>query len=414
MRFSVVTYGSEGDTRPFVALSRGLMDAGHEVRFFAEPSTIGSAHAHGVPVEALAGDLKSSLPMSDPSRELRNSDVIKAVVAALRVVNANTASWMRSVSEHARTSDAILFAGLASPMAQAVAEELRMPAVNLCLQPTSPTRDFASSMLPPVKLPGWVNSLSHRASPHALLRLLFGRSAEAARATIFGKSPRRGRRREFPILYGISPLLVRRPRDWPDTHRICGHWPLPATGWQPPSDLLDFLSDGPAPIYVGFGAVSSFIRRRGLAAITAAIAGRRALFYPGWSTITPAMLPGNFFVVGDTPHPWLFPRCSMVIHHCGAGTTHTAARAGVPSIPLPVGVDQFFWAGRLAAAGVAAKYVRATNIDAQSIANMIGFAERDEVRARAKALGAAMAEEDGIGDAVRAIEAQIAGTAAWR
>jgi hypothetical protein len=186
--------------------------------------------------------------------------------------------------------------------------------------------------------------------------------------------------------------------------QICGHWALPSNDWQPPSDLLDFLAAGAPPIYVGFGAVSSFIRQRGLTEIATAIAGRRALFYPGWSKITSALLPGNFFVVGDTPHTWLFPRASMVIHHSGAGTTHSAARAGVPSIALPVGADQFFWAGRLAAAGVAPKYIRATKIDARSLARMIDFAEGDGVRRRARALGAAMAEESGVAAAVKAIE----------
>ncbi|MGH8200950.1 MAG: hypothetical protein ACREVO_11400 [Steroidobacteraceae bacterium] len=36
MRFTVVTYGSEGDTRPFVALCCGLIASGHEVRLFAK------------------------------------------------------------------------------------------------------------------------------------------------------------------------------------------------------------------------------------------------------------------------------------------------------------------------------------------------------------------------------------------
>ena len=32
LRLSVVTVGSEGDTRPLAALCRGLLDRGHEVR----------------------------------------------------------------------------------------------------------------------------------------------------------------------------------------------------------------------------------------------------------------------------------------------------------------------------------------------------------------------------------------------
>ena len=61
VRFSVVTYGSEGDTRPFVAISRGLINAGHEVQLFAEQSSVYIAQAHGIPFETFAGDVKATL-----------------------------------------------------------------------------------------------------------------------------------------------------------------------------------------------------------------------------------------------------------------------------------------------------------------------------------------------------------------
>jgi hypothetical protein len=70
-----------------------------------------------------------------------------------------------------------------------------------------------------------------------------------------------------------------------------------------------------------------FDQRRLLKEIFAAVAGRRALFYPGWSGMDTASLPVNFLVVGDTPHSWLFPQTSLVVHHGGSGTAHSAARA---------------------------------------------------------------------------------------
>jgi hypothetical protein len=70
-------------------------------------------------------------------------------------------------------------------------------------------------------------------------------------------------------------------------------------------------------------------------------------FYPGWSGAESLNLPTNFCIIGDTPHDWLFPRTSLVIHHGGSGTTHSAARAGVPSVVLPFAADQFFWAEQL-------------------------------------------------------------------
>ena len=406
MRFTVVTYGSEGDTRPLVALCRGLMDAGHQVMLFAEQSTLGSAHAQGVPVQALAGDIKATLPMDNPSQELRGGDLWKSIKDGLSAVKSNTGAWMRVVADHARTSDAILFSSLAVLVGHAIAQELKKPGIAVWLQPWSPTREFASPLLPPVKLPAWINLLSYRVGQAFMVRS-YGKATEAARMDVFGHGARAKITLDFPMLYGFSRHLVPRPKDWPENHQICGYWALPPMEWQPPSELLGFLAAGPPPIYVGFGSVSSFIRKKGLNKIAAAIAGRRALFYPGWSKITPEILPKNFFFIGDTPHAWLFPRTSMVIHHCGAGTAHTAARAGVPSVPLPVGADQLFWAGRLAAAGVAPKYMRGTRIESGGLSRMIEFAEQDTVRQRAKALGAIMSEEDGVKTAVAAIEAQV-------
>jgi sterol 3beta-glucosyltransferase len=226
MRFTVATYGSEGDTRPFVALSRELMDAGHEVHLFAEQSSIGIAHTHAVTAYTLGGDIKSTLPLDRPSQQLRARDVMRATKDGLRLVNANVAEWMRALSEDARRSDAILFAGFASPVAQVVAQELNIPGIALWLQPTTQTPDFASPVLPPLRLPGWLNSLSYRVSPEAMIMRMYGKSTNAACAAVFDTSARRRIDRRFPILYGFSRHLVPRPREWPATHQICGHWPL--------------------------------------------------------------------------------------------------------------------------------------------------------------------------------------------
>ena len=46
------------------------------------------------------------------------------------------------------------------------------------------------------------------------------------------------------------------------------------------------------------------------------------------------------------PHEWIFPQCSCVIHHGGAGTLARTLQSGVPSIIVPIlkWADQAFWA----------------------------------------------------------------------
>jgi sterol 3beta-glucosyltransferase len=258
--------------------------------------------------------------------------------------------------------------------------------------------------LPPGKLPGWLNRASHR-FVNAMLWRAFRKATNAARASVCGLPARERVWTEHPILYGVSPSLLPQPHDWPPQARICGQWRPPgAREWSAPKPLADFLSAGEAPIYIGFGSMAGFDRRKLGEALIGAVGGRRALFYPGWSGIDGNALPANFHVVGETPHEWLFPRTSMVVHHGGAGTSHSAARAGVPSVVVPFAADQFFWADRLAKRGIAPAAVQGKRVSAAALARAIDFASRAQVRTRAAAIGAAMAQEDGLGEAVRTIE----------
>jgi len=404
LRFTVVTYGTEGDTRPLAAVCSGLMEAGHDVHLFADRSTLATAERLGVASTPLAGDMRQAAePNAALARLMKNGGGVQRMTRAVaRLANTHTAAWMECVLEDARSSDVVLFSSIASYVGLSVGECLDIPAIGLGLWPTSPTREFASPLLRPWQMPGWLNLVSH----HAVNRLLwrhFRTSLNEARRKIAGQPERRTMWRRYPILYGISRHLVPQPKDWAAEWQICGAWRIPDGPWTPPEDLAEFIASGDPPIYVGFGSMGGFGKRRLLAAIIDAVAGRRAIFYPGWSGIEPSELPSNFFIVGETSHSWLFPRMSMVIHHGGAGTSHAAAHAGVPSIVIPFAGDQFFWAHRLGSAGVAPAYVEHRKIDAAALARAISFAERDDVRARAKELGALMAQEDGVRNAVESI-----------
>src|SRR6185437_1523287 len=53
------------------------------------------------------------------------------------------------------------------------------------------------------------------------------------------------------------------------------------------------------------------------------------------------------------PQAEVLPRCSLAVHHAGAGTTFGILAHGLPSVALPQGADNFAIADRLAAAGAA-------------------------------------------------------------
>lgn len=57
---------------------------------------------------------------------------------------------------------------------------------------------------------------------------------------------------------------------------------------------------------------------------------------PGVSDQEGLSVPQNIFVTDYVPHYYLFPRCAVVIHHGGLGTTSAAINAGVPMVSCPV------------------------------------------------------------------------------
>ena len=112
--------------------------------------------------------------------------------------------------------------------------------------------------------------------------------------------------------------------------------------------------------------------------------------------------------IGDTPHDWLFPRTSLVIHHGGSGTTHSAARAEVPSVVLPFAADQFFWAGQLRRTGIAPAAASGPKVTSIILSRAIDVAQTAEMRERASAVGATMRAEDGLAKAVDRVHALLA------
>ena len=75
----------------------------------------------------------------------------------------------------------------------------------------------------------------------------------------------------------------------------------------------------------------------------------------GWSNISfrSPETEQRVLVVKGAPHDYLLPRCRVLLHHAGAGTCAAALRAGVPSVCLPVMLDQPYNAGHLYRLGVA-------------------------------------------------------------
>ena len=91
-------------------------------------------------------------------------------------------------------------------------------------------------------------------------------------------------------------------------------------------------------------------------------------------------------------------RTAAVVHHAGAGTTGAGLRAGVPAVPVPVLVDQPFWAERLHRLGVAPPPLPMNELSTDTLTDALrACLERPSYRERAAVLARRIGAEDGAG-----------------
>ena len=109
--------------------------------------------------------------------------------------------------------------------------------------------------------------------------------------------------------------------------------------------------------------------------------------------------------IGAVDHRALFPRAGLVVHHGGSGTTHAVCAAGAPSLVIPHVGDQPYWADRLQRLGVAPppQPVRGLRADRLADAALAAAGDRS-MKERAQLLATELADEDGLGVAVAALE----------
>ncbi|HTI26463.1 MAG TPA: nucleotide disphospho-sugar-binding domain-containing protein, partial [Kutzneria sp.] len=109
---------------------------------------------------------------------------------------------------------------------------------------------------------------------------------------------------------------------------------------------------------------------------------RRVILARGWADLDVE----DCFVIGDVNQQALFPRVAAVVHHGGAGTTHTAARAGAPQVVVPQIGDQPQFAARVAELGIGAAHDGPTPTH-ESLSAAFAIALSPETASRAGEVG---------------------------
>ena len=210
-------------------------------------------------------------------------------------------------------------------------------------------------------------------------------------------------------LVAVDPVFCPTFSEWQPQHHACGFLNLPTENdnWSINPDLQEFLNTGSAPVYMTFGSLQQAVPEWSMNLFIEAcqLAGCRAIIQTSSAKYPENSQQENIFFIGKHPHQPLFKHCSMIVHHGGAGTTHSASISGCPSIVIPFMDEQSFWAKTLENKAIAPKVLPANKANAQQLAIRIKeVLENKNYRLNANKIGATIQSHNGVKKAVKLIE----------
>jgi sterol 3beta-glucosyltransferase len=410
MLITILAAGSRGDTQPYLALGMALKKTGHTVRVATFENYADFVKGCGLEFYPIRGDV--SLVVANESGAKKADNPLK-VFLSFNKLKSYLFDLQKDFFEACAGSDVVVYHPGAA-IGYFAAQNLKVPSVLALPFPMTPTREYPALLFYDMpRLGRGFNLLTHKILEQIMWSAAGGPVRQFLK-TEFGNVPAgfgcpypKQTRRDLPTVVSCSNFVFPETQDWPEHVHHTGYWFLDEeAGWTPPADLLDFLRNGPPPVYVGFGSVGDAAQAaRTTDLVLAALkrAGQRGILATGWDGMSKLEnLPEEFFILESAPHSWLFPRMAAVVHHGGAGTTAAGLRAGVPSIIIPHSNDQFAWGRRVHELGVGSN-IRRKNLTAEKLSDAITFALAEEIKETAKDLGRKIQSENGAEAAAKII-----------
>jgi rhamnosyltransferase subunit B len=362
--FLLLTLGSLGDIRPFLALGTALHNAGCQVHLMTTPNFQPLVEGAGLIFEPFGTIEQYEAVFQNPETWNPNRP-LEIVWSELMVPNLERVrQWMtsfRTIADVTVMTHSIMFPFV--DLARADGMKRRVWLVSLYPATFRASSDHIA--LGPIQIPAWI--------PASWKQRIWRWLDEKYMNPIL--NPAINQAREACGLSQISSffnhvqrdpdgLLMLYP-DWYSNHRPDGAKQLFQAGFfrykknttadVPHLDeaLQDFLRASNKPV-VAFSAGSEnrhadvFYRRAIEAVQRLQIRGVMVTTQQG---LLPKQLPDDVIWRASVPFDALFPQVAVVVHHGGIGTLAEAFHAGVPQLIVPFAYDQFDNAMRIRAAG---------------------------------------------------------------
>ena len=409
MRALLTSHGSTGDIYPVIALGKAMLDAGHEVRFATVPFFQKEVERAGLEFIPLPPDWNQD----QLSEAMRNLSRTRNPVRLLQKIYKQSIPFIGELMERLEAAmqdcDLVVSSYLFAHF-RVLAQKKKKPFAvitfshNVVPDPSYPPFPIAKLWLMPRFAQKLWNRLLWRASDRFIL---------AALNRTMGKHLRRAGRPRIKYfmmnpgdlaLVAVSKKLLQPNGFKEGAFQFTGY-----LRWQSEEDpelekrIVAFTEAQKVPILT-FGSVSfdeteslmhRFLRRWP--------SGKKLILQTGWAGLTLLEDLPEILVVGKVSHDQLFQHGSAIIHHGGAGTTASALHAGVPQVIIPHFGDQFLWAREVRKLGAGIR-IRRKRWPERLSAAVQYVEESAALPAQAHELASTLAQEDGPGNAVQALE----------
>jgi len=383
-----------------LALALALKKAGCRVLLAAPPENRPFVEAFGCPFTALGNDFMAL------SSSMTGAHTLKAAAAFHRYVLNEVRIQFARLPEIISGADLVIGAALVFGL-PTVAEWKRIPYrfVATCPQ-LMPSRAHPVVGVWSQHLPQWANRLTWQA--YALLDRLDLRPVLNDYRKRLGLEPVAATSLHHLlgrcVIVASDPKLAPVPADTSIPWVQTGYLHLEQEGGLD-KKIESFLAEGPPAIYAGFGSMPE----KDMMCLVPMVlsAARRAncrVVFPIERGRVSVPNAGDCFFAGNVPHRFLFPRLAAVIHHGGAGTTSTAAWAGVPQIIIPHILDQYYWADRIHRTGLGPEPVWRFGLSKDRLtAAILECLANEGITYRARKAAVEIKNGDSIGRAVRLV-----------
>ncbi|CAE7179980.1 apg-12 [Symbiodinium necroappetens] len=422
MKCAVCNVGTRGDLQPLIALGLGLQKKGWDVVVISEERIRPLVEEFDLEFRSIAGDSTGIIFEQEYAEMLAKGKLM----AMMQETQKRKATWyeqfLTDLVDKTKDIQMIISGPLVYSETYCVAEKLGVPWIPVLYGPLYPTAEFPNSFVMESNWFGWLNLFTYNFLFWALW-MQEGGQINRFREKL-GLSPLQVRRgmmtlieeKQLLVIGGFHEVIIPQPKapaDWPESFFFPNFFFVPDTPADAvPSSLKSFLAQaGSRPVvYLGLGSMPA-PRPQELVSLAEAIVEKlevSAVLCAGWSDISfkSQDTEQRILVTKSAPHDFLLPRCRVLLHHAGAGTCAAALRAGVPSVCLPVMLDQPNNAKNLTRLGVATPPILFQDVAAgvdRVVESVKTALESSEMRAKAEAIAGRIRESDGVSRAIERI-----------